>query len=99
MAILDKIWVVIDEDFSAQTCDVYAQDSPDGFVDKPSVFFSNDYHQSKISAHMEKCAAICDDLGDEFASGGSPTSQAALKIASDRIRKELQRIELSETQP
>lgn len=38
----DEIWATCDVDVTAQTCDVYAQNSPDGFVDEPSKFVRND---------------------------------------------------------
>ena len=73
----------------------YREQKPDSMAK----FIRYDVCQAEVSAHMEKCAAVCDDLGNEFVLGGSPTSQAVLKIASDRIRKELQLITLGKAQP
>jgi hypothetical protein len=38
----ERIWAVAESDFSAQTIDIIAAASPDGFVDKPSEYLRAD---------------------------------------------------------
>lgn len=57
----DRIWAVCDEDVSAQTRDIYAQDTPEGFVDAPTEYVRADLHasqQATIDALTEKVADI-----------------------------------------
>ena len=53
----DRIWAVADVNISAQITDVYAQDNPDGFVDKPTEYTRTDISQARI-AELE--AALSD---------------------------------------
>jgi hypothetical protein len=46
MSVPDKIWATFDEDVSAQTRDVYAQATDEGFVDKPTEYTRTDLCQS-----------------------------------------------------
>jgi hypothetical protein len=45
----ETIWAVSDVNISAQITDVYAQDTPDGFVDKPTEYTRTDIFQERIN--------------------------------------------------
>jgi hypothetical protein len=45
----ETIWAVSDVNISAQITDVYAQDTPDGFVDKPTEYTRSDIPQARIA--------------------------------------------------
>lgn len=45
----DFIWAVFDEDISAQTCDVYAQCEPEGFVEKPTKYRREDLVEAMLA--------------------------------------------------
>lgn len=59
----DKIWATFDEDVSAQTCEVYAQDTPDGFVDKPTEYVSRAHCEALVAAAranaLREAAGVC----------------------------------------
>jgi hypothetical protein len=46
MSVPDKIWATFDQDVSAQTRDVYAQATDEGFVNKPTEYTRTDLCQS-----------------------------------------------------
>ena len=64
MNALDKIWATFDEDFSAQTQDVYAQATDEGFVDQPTEYTRTDLCLTKadldaaVLAETKRCGAI-----------------------------------------
>ena len=44
----DFIWAVFEEDISAQTCEVYAQCEPEGFVEKPTKYLRADLDAQEL---------------------------------------------------
>ena len=62
----ETIWAVADIDVSAQTCDIYAQSTPEGFVEKPTQYTRTDTIPSPmdmsdalIRAALEAAAETC----------------------------------------
>jgi hypothetical protein len=45
----ETIWAVSDVNISAQITDVYAQNTPDGFVDKPTEYTRTDISQARFA--------------------------------------------------
>jgi hypothetical protein len=54
----ERIWATFDIDISAQTTDIYAQDTPDGFVDKPVEYIRADIADQRI-AELETTIKSC----------------------------------------
>lgn len=66
----EQIWAVFDEDVSAQTRAVYAQDNPDGFVGSPTKYTRTDLSDARIAAleaERDKLNSIMDVLEHDFA--------------------------------
>ena len=60
----DFIWAVFEEDISAQTCEVYAQCEPEGFVSKPTKYIREDIAESatRIEQLERERDALATDL-------------------------------------
>lgn len=69
----DFIWAVFKEDISAQTCEVYAQCEPEGFVEKPTKYLRVDLDAQELleimlagqaavirEAALREAAEMCD---------------------------------------
>ena len=69
----DFIWAVFEEDISAQTCEVYAQCEPEGFVEKPTKYLRADLDAQELleimlagqaavirEAALREAAEMCD---------------------------------------
>lgn len=77
----DEIWATCDVDVSAQTCEVYAQDTPDGFVDEPSKYVRNDLIPDMLANAMQEAF--------EMAASEVESWQAFTKYAQEPIAKEM----------
>lgn len=73
----DTIWATFDIDVSAQTTDVYAQDVPEGFVDKPVKYIRADI----ATATLLRALA---DPSDEMLDAASKAFEVALMSAPDQ---------------
>jgi hypothetical protein len=77
----DEIWATCDVDVSQQTCDVYAQETPDGFVDEPSKYVRNDLIPDMLDKAMREAY--------ELAAKEVESWQAFTKYAQEPIAKEM----------
>jgi len=60
----DFIWAVFEEDISAQTCEVYAQCEPEGFVNKPTKYIREDI--AETSTRIKELERERDELQKDF---------------------------------
>lgn len=74
----ERIWAVCDEDISAQTCEITAANSPDGFVDEATEYVTRTHCDAMVAAAYE--AALEQPFRDL-----TPTDASA---ALDRIVKD-----------
>ena len=77
----DEIWAACDVNVSQQTCDVYAQDTPDGFVDEPLKYVRNDLIPDMLHKAMQEAY--------ELAAREVESWQAFTKYAQEPIAKEM----------
>ncbi len=80
----ERIWAVCDVDVSAQTCDVYAQDTPDGFVDPPTEYVRIDIHREAL---MQMIASSGQAQDAYIAQGSAEAERDALAARVKELKE------------